>query len=79
MMRDHILEEEHFMFRESFRRFVQEEIVRYHAQWEKDGQVSREVWQKAGENGFLCMDVPEEYGGTNEIMKEIIGRAIMKG
>ncbi len=63
MMRANILEEEHLMFRDSFRRFVQEEIVPYHAQWEKEGQVSRDVWRKAGDNGFLCMDVPEEYGG----------------
>ncbi|MBI2424346.1 MAG: acyl-CoA dehydrogenase family protein [Candidatus Hydrogenedentes bacterium] len=56
-------EEEHKMFRESVRRFCETEIVPYHAQWEKDGQVSREVWRKAGENGFLCMQAPEAYGG----------------
>lgn len=63
MMRPEILEEEHVMFRDSFRKFVEQEIVPYHAQWEKEGMVSREVWRKAGENGFLCMDVAEEYGG----------------
>ena len=57
------LTEEHLMFRDAVRQFVQREIVPYHEQWEKDGLVSREVWLKAGENGFLCMDVPEEYGG----------------
>lgn len=58
-----IFEEEHNMFRESVRKFCEQEIAPYHEQWEKDGMVSREVWLKAGENGFLAMSVPEEYGG----------------
>ena len=56
--------EEHEMIRESFQQFIEKEITPYHAQWEEDGMVSREVWKKAGESGFLCMDVPEEYGGA---------------
>lgn len=55
--------DEHEMFRDSVRKFCESEIAPHHEQWEKDGQVSRELWLKAGENGFLCMDVPEEYGG----------------
>jgi alkylation response protein AidB-like acyl-CoA dehydrogenase len=55
--------EEHQMFRESVRKFCQEEIAPYHHEWEKAGQVPKELWLKAGENGFLCFDVPEEYGG----------------
>lgn len=51
------------MFRESVRRFVEKEAVPYHKQWEKDGIVPREFWLKAGEQGYLCIDVPEEYGG----------------
>lgn len=58
-----LFEEEHKMFRDAFRRFVEKEITPYHDQWEKDGVVSRDVWLKAGENGFLGMQVPEEYGG----------------
>ena len=59
-----IFSEEHQMFRDTVRRFVETEIVPHHAQWEKDGQVSREVWLKAGEAGLLCPSVPEEYGGA---------------
>jgi len=55
---------EHLMFRDAVRQFVAREVVPYHAQWEKDGQVSREVWLKAGQMGFLGMDVPEAYGGS---------------
>lgn len=55
--------EEHQMFRESVRKFCQEEIAPHHADWEKAGQVPKDLWLKAGENGFLCFDVPEAYGG----------------
>jgi alkylation response protein AidB-like acyl-CoA dehydrogenase len=58
-----IFSEEHDIFRASVRRFVEKEIVPHHTQWEKDGQVSREVWLKAGEAGLLCASMPEEYGG----------------
>ncbi len=58
-----IFEEEHRMFRSSFRKFCEAEITPYNEQWEKDGVVPRELWLKAGAQGFLCMDVPEEYGG----------------
>ena len=57
------LTDEHLMFRDAVRQFIQRDILPYHEQWEKGGLVSREVWLKAGQNGFLCMDVPEEYGG----------------
>ncbi len=59
-----IFNEEHEVFRQSVRRFTEKEITPYHDQWERDGQVSREVWLKAGEQGFLCSSVPEEYGGA---------------
>jgi long-chain-acyl-CoA dehydrogenase len=52
------------MFRQTVRKFFQEEVVPYHAQWEKDGQVSRELWLKAGKLGILGVTAPEEYGGA---------------
>jgi alkylation response protein AidB-like acyl-CoA dehydrogenase len=63
MLERNIFEDEHRMFRDAFRRFVEKEIVPYHEQWEKDRLVPRELWLKAGENGFLGMNIPEEYGG----------------
>jgi alkylation response protein AidB-like acyl-CoA dehydrogenase len=63
MIERRLFNEEHNMFRETVRRFVQREIVPYHAQWEKDGIVPRELWLKAGAEGLLCCTVPEEYGG----------------
>lgn len=55
---------DHEGFRDSFRRFVEKEIAPFHDAWEEQGYVDREVWRKAGENGFLCMTMPEAYGGA---------------
>jgi acyl-CoA dehydrogenase len=55
---------EHEAFRDSFRRFMDKEIAPFHAHWEEQGYVDRAVWNKAGENGFLCMTMPEEFGGA---------------
>jgi len=56
---------DHESFRDSFRRFVEKEIAPFHADWEEQGYVAREVWNKAGANGFLCMSMPAEYGGSD--------------
>ena len=55
--------EDHEIFRDATRRFIENEIVPNHAEWEQQGIVSRELWNSAGENGLLCCTVPEEYGG----------------
>ena len=62
-MKRTIFTEEHEMFRDAVRRWVAKEVEPYHEQWEKDGIVDRELWNKAGEMGFLGMEVPEKYGG----------------
>ena len=59
-----LFDSDHEMFRDAVRKFVEVEVKPYHEQWEKDGQVSRKIWLKAGEQGFLCPTVPEEYGGV---------------
>jgi alkylation response protein AidB-like acyl-CoA dehydrogenase len=55
---------EHEIFRAQVARFMEREVVPFHDQWEKDGQISRETWNKAGEMGLLCPTVPEAYGGA---------------
>ena len=55
---------DHESFRDSFRRFAEREIAPFHEQWEEQGFVDREVWRQAGANGFLCMTMPEAYGGS---------------
>jgi len=72
-------------FRDSVRKFLEQEAAPYHEQWEKDGQVSRELWEKAGELGFLCPTMPEEYGGVgadfrySAVIMEEVSRAGLSG
>ena len=54
---------EHQAFRDSFRRFITEEIAPFHAAWEEQGYVDKAVWGKAGALGFLCMTQAEDHGG----------------
>lgn len=56
--------EELAALRATVRRFIDKEIAPHHARWEREGQVSREVWRKAGELGLLCMGLPPELGGS---------------
>ncbi len=55
---------EHDAFRATVRRFVQDEIAPRHASWERDGQVPKALWRRAGELGLLCLTMPEAYGGA---------------
>jgi alkylation response protein AidB-like acyl-CoA dehydrogenase len=59
-----LFEAEHETFRSSFRAFVERELTPHHAGWERDRMISREAWLAAGRDGFLCIDVPETYGGA---------------
>ncbi len=58
-----IFNEEHELFRASVRDLLQKELIPHIEEWEKNQMVSRESWKKLGENGFLCMQVAEAYGG----------------
>jgi alkylation response protein AidB-like acyl-CoA dehydrogenase len=58
-----LLEPEHEAFRRTVRSFIEREIAPHHERWEASGCVDRDVWTKAGEQGLLCFDVAEEYGG----------------
>ena len=55
--------EEHKIFRDSLKKFLDKEVVPHIEEWEEAGIVPRSVWKKMGEQGFLCTSVPEEYGG----------------
>ncbi|XP_033284179.1 long-chain specific acyl-CoA dehydrogenase, mitochondrial isoform X2 [Orcinus orca] len=58
-----IFSSEHDIFRESVRKFFQEEVIPHHAEWEKAGEVSRELWEKAGKQGLLGVNIAERHGG----------------
>ena len=80
-----VYESEHEMFRDSVRRFLEEEAVPHHEAWEKEGQIARDLWNKAGELGFLCPTVAEQYGGVgvdfryNAIVDEEVARLGLTG
>jgi alkylation response protein AidB-like acyl-CoA dehydrogenase len=59
-----LFNEDHEAFRDAYRRFLDKEVAPHHAAWEEQGYVDREVWRKAGANGFLCSSMPERYGGA---------------
>ncbi len=55
---------EHETFRDSVRRFMDAEVKPNDERWQEQGFADRDVWKKAGANGFLCASMPEEYGGS---------------
>ena len=76
---------DHELFRDSVRKFLEQEAVPFHPQWEKDGHIDRALWNKAGEAGMLCSHIPEEYGGMgadflySAVVIEEIGRLGLTG
>ncbi|MCI5063844.1 MAG: acyl-CoA dehydrogenase family protein [Algiphilus sp.] len=58
------MENELELFRDNVRRFLESEIAPHYTQWEADEIMPRDVWRKLGEAGLLCVDMPEEYGGS---------------
>ena len=51
------------LFRESVKKFLDAEVEPHYEAWEKNEIWPRELWNKLGENGFLCVDMSSEYGG----------------
>lgn len=56
--------EEHKMMQKMIQDFIDNEIIDQTDEWEKNGMVNREIWERAGELGLLCIDMPEQYGGS---------------
>ncbi|RIA10400.1 alkylation response protein AidB-like acyl-CoA dehydrogenase [Flavobacteriaceae bacterium MAR_2010_72] len=57
--------EEHQMFRQSLKDFLQKEVTPHIEKWEKTGSIDRFIWKKFGEMGFFGLPYPEAYGGLN--------------
>ena len=77
--------EEHGLFRETLRRFINEEVIPYGDQWEDAGEIPREVLRKMGTLGFLGIRYPSRYGGAEMdtlgtvILSEELGRSTFGG
>ena len=57
------IQEEHEIFRQSLRKFLEREAAPFYEEWEKDRMIPRFFWKKMGKEGFLCPWLSEEYGG----------------
>lgn len=62
-MKRTLFSEEHDLFRRAFREFLAREVEPHQARWRDQGIVDREIWRKAGKQGFLCPWLSEEEGG----------------
>ncbi len=63
-MRREIFSEDHDLFREQFRRFVEAEVEPNILEWNAAGIVPRAIWKRMGEEGYLGANKPEAYGGA---------------
>lgn len=64
MLNRTIFTDEHAQFRAAVRRFFAAELTPNIPRWEADGQVDKAFWRQCGEQGLLCPDLPEAYGGS---------------
>jgi acyl-CoA dehydrogenase len=62
-MKRTLYSDEHELFRHSVRRFLTAEAVPQYDSWEENGGTPDEFWRRAGEQGLLCPQIPERYGG----------------
>ncbi|MGW6118218.1 acyl-CoA dehydrogenase family protein [Nocardia sp. NPDC055165] len=83
-MRRDIYTEDHEAFRGLAREFIDKEIAPHYAEWEKAGQMPREVFEKLGALGILGVAIPPEYGGAglrdyryNAVLQEEAARALV--
>jgi len=80
-----LFNDEHKAFRTAFKQFLAREVVPHQARWRDEGQVDREIWRKAGAQGFLCPWLDEKYGGAGAdflysvIIMEELARAYESG
>lgn len=58
------LKDEHEIFRRSIKKFLEKECYPFYDEWENNRIIPRSFWRKMGEQGFLCPDVDEVYGGS---------------
>ena len=63
MERPSYMTEDLQIFKDAVGKFLEKEAVPHGERWNKEGQIDRSFWNKAGEHGLLCTMIPEEYGG----------------
>ncbi|MFK0088455.1 acyl-CoA dehydrogenase family protein [Pseudomonas sp. NPDC090755] len=65
---------EHEAYRRTVKRFLDEQVLPFHEQWEEEHRIPREVWRSAGELGLILPFLPEAYGGvgTDKLFEMIL-------
>ena len=63
-MKHPYLNDEHEIFRKAMRKFLDKEAYPFYEQWEEKRMIPRSFWKKMGDQGFLCPDIDEKYGGS---------------
>jgi acyl-CoA dehydrogenase len=58
-----IFNEQHEMFRQAVRSFVEKEVEPHVDEWEEAGQIPKSIWPRMGALGFLGVEYDEKYGG----------------
>ena len=80
-----MFDSDHELYRSSVARFIADKITPFHAEWEREGLIPRQLWREAGAAGLLLPGTPEEYGGGggdflfSAIVVEEIARALASG
>ena len=68
-----IFSEEHHIYRNTVKQFMEKEVTPHVNTWREEELVPRSIWKKMGEQGFLGAYFPEEYGGYNaDFLTEIV-------
>jgi acyl-CoA dehydrogenase len=63
-MKHPYLTDDHEIFRRSLRKFLEKEAYPFYEKWEEERMIPRSFWTKMGEQGYLCPDIDEQYGGS---------------
>ena len=63
-MKRSIYDEDHEAFRASVREFLERSVIPHVEQHAADKAIPREFWLEAGKQGFLGLEIPEQYGGA---------------
>jgi len=63
-MVDYYFTEAHNLFRESLQAFLKKEVIPYIDAWEEERKIPKSIWKKMGDQGFLGLSYPKEYGGS---------------
>ena len=77
--------QDHQLFRQSVRQFIEKEVIPNASTWETERQIPKSIFKKMGDLGYLGINFSEDFGGTNAdlwysvVFLEEIARSTMGG